>query len=84
MPSKRITISVRPAVAQRIERAARSAKSVSAWMTGAVERALAEEDLQARLLAFCDAVPATAAEQRTAAAAFARITRASRRRGRAA
>ena len=62
-------------VAARVERAAARAGSVSAWVTESVRRTLADEELRDRFLAFCDAVPATAAEEKRAKASFDRVTR---------
>ena len=79
MATKRITVSVPVEVAARIKQAAGARHSVSEWVTNAVKRTLAEEDLERRFLDFCDAVPATRAEEAQAKASFDTITRAAKR-----
>lgn len=73
MSTRRITVSVPTDVAARVRRAAGAKGSISAWVTAAVERTLADEDVTARFLAFCDGVKASPEEERRAEASFARI-----------
>ena len=85
MATKRITVSLPLEVAVQMERAAARTASVSAWVTDAVTRTLGEEQLRDRFLAFCDGVPATAAEEKQAKVSFDRIVRPKKaRRGRTA
>jgi hypothetical protein len=80
MSTQRITVCVPTEIAIRVKRAARRTGSVSAWVTRAVTRTLAEEDSKRRFLEFCDAVNATPAEERKAKAAFDQISRSQERK----
>ena len=82
MATKRITISLPVDTARRI--AAGPARSVSEWVAGAVARELEEEDLRRRFLEFCEETSATPAELADVDAAFARITKGKRGRGKTA
>lgn len=85
MPSKRVTISVPAGVARRMKRAAGGARSTSAWVSAAIERALDEDDLRRRFLELCDAIQTTADERSRADEALEGVLRRSRtRRGRTA
>jgi hypothetical protein len=69
MATKRITVSVPTEVAARLARAAERT-SVSAWVTQAVTRGLAEADVRRQFLEFCDDVQATVVQEAKAVAAF--------------
>lgn len=88
MATKRITVSVPAEVATRIKRASGQSHSVSEWVTNAVIRSLAEEDLTRRFLEFCDGVSASSSDEKRAERSFDRITQRAhatkRRRGKTA
>jgi hypothetical protein len=62
-------------VAARVKRAAGRDVSVSEWVTDAVTRKLADEDVTRRFLELCDGLKATPAEKRRADAAVQRVLR---------
>ena len=80
MASKRITISIPAELADRLKRAAGTKQSVSAWVTEAIARALEDENLRERFLAWCESVEASPREIARAEAMFERIAKAPRRR----
>ncbi|MEA2749863.1 MAG: CopG-like 1 or ribbon-helix-helix domain, 5 [Myxococcales bacterium] len=84
MATKRITISLPVDTAKRIKQAAGRERSVSEWVASAVARSLEEEDLRRRFLEFCDETSASPKELADVDAAFARITKGKRGRGRTA
>lgn len=84
MATKRITISLPVDTAKRIKQAAGRERSVSEWVASAVARSLEEEDLRRRFLEFCDETSASPKELAAVDAAFARITKGKRGRGRTA
>lgn len=84
MATKRITISLPVDTARRIKQAAGPERSVSDWVAGAVARSLEEEDLRRRFLEFCEETSATPDELADVDAAFARITKGRRSRGKTA
>ncbi|MDB5212842.1 MAG: hypothetical protein JWO86_769 [Myxococcaceae bacterium] len=84
MATKRITISLPVDTAKRIKQAAGRERSVSEWVASAVARSLEEEDLRRRFVEFCDETSATSKELADVDAAFARITKGKRGRGKTA
>jgi hypothetical protein len=84
MATKRITISLPVDTAKRIKQAAGRERSVSEWVAGAVARSLEEDDLRRRFLEFCDEISATPKQLAEVDAAFARITKGKRSRGKTA
>jgi len=72
MAAKRITVSLPPEVAARIERAV-GRGSVSEWMTKAALQALEADHARARLLEWCATIPTTPEDEQWAQDVYERI-----------